>query len=102
MTKIKIPISQPVLTVIKERKLTELLPGKTRLEASGVVASNGNYYVVFDNSPQIARIKSDLTRETTQESWVNTKGKGPGFEDITYDRKPMVQSEFLAKFNSVN
>jgi len=87
MTKIKIPISLPVLTVIQERKLKELLPGQSRLEASGLVAWHGQYYVVFDSFPQIARIKSDLTRESTKESWINKKGKGPGFEDITYDRK---------------
>ena len=87
MTKIKIPISLPVLTVIQEGKLKELLPSQSRLEASGVVAWHGQYYVVFDSFPQIARIKSDLTRESTKESWINKKGKGPGFEDITYDRK---------------
>ena len=82
-----IPISHPVLTVIKERKLKELLPGQTQLEASGVVPWQGHYYVVFDSFPQIARIKSDLTRGTTKDSWVNKQGKGPGFEDITYDQK---------------
>jgi hypothetical protein len=87
ISKIKIPMSQPVLTVIKERKLKELLPCKARFEASGVVAWKGHYYVVFDNFPQIARIQSDLTRDTPKESWINKKGKGPGFEDITYDQK---------------
>ena len=43
--------------------------------------------MVFDNFPQIARIQSDLTRDTPKESWINKKGKGPGFEDITYDQK---------------
>ena len=46
MTKIKIPISLPVLTVIQERKLKELLPGQSRLEASGVVVWQGQYIVI--------------------------------------------------------
>ena len=58
-----------------------------QLEASGVVAWNDEYYVVFDNFPKIARIKSDLTRGNTKEIWVNKNGKGPGFEDIAYDKK---------------
>ena len=80
-------MNQTTLKIIKERKLKELLPGIVRLEASGVVAWKNHYYVVFDNFPKIARIKSDLTRGHTEETWVNTNGKGPGFEDIAYDKK---------------
>ena len=80
-------MDQTNLKIIKERKLKELLPGIVRLEASGVVACDNNYYVVFDNFPKIARINSDLTRGKTKEIWMNTNGKGPGFEDIAYDKK---------------
>ena len=80
-------MKQTTLKIIQERKLKELLPGSTRLEASGVVAWNTHFYVVFDNFPKIARIKSDLTRDNTKETWVNKDGKGEGFEDIAYDKK---------------
>ena len=80
-------MNQPTLKIVQERKLKELLPGIGRLEASGVVAWDNHYYVVFDNFPKIARIKSDLTRGKAKEIWANKNGKGSGFEDIAYDKQ---------------
>jgi hypothetical protein len=48
----------PQLELVKEAKLTEILGASagTRLEASGVLARGDTFYVIFDNSPHIARL----------------------------------------------
>ena len=56
--------SRRVLTLVAERKLSDLIPppkGSAVLEASGVIAKDGFYYVVFDNVRRLARVHADLT-----------------------------------------
>ena len=45
------------LVLEREAKLASLLPASAgrRLEASGVLAGDGSFYVVFDNGPDIGR-----------------------------------------------
>ena len=46
------------LHVVREVKVSDVLGDRagTRLEASGVCAHDGAYYVIFDNTSGIARI----------------------------------------------
>jgi len=51
------------LTLVCESKIRDLMPRRQsikRLEASGVLARDGYYFVVFDNRAEIARISDDL------------------------------------------
>ena len=55
--------TRPVLTLVAERKLSDLITppkGSSVLEASGVVAKDGHYYVVFDNIRRVARVLAGL------------------------------------------
>jgi hypothetical protein len=51
------------LELVREVKLFNILPGSLdpRLEASGVLAKDGLFYVIFDNLPHIACISPDLS-----------------------------------------
>lgn len=54
------------MTLVAERKLSDLIDppkGGEVLEASGVVAKGGYYYVIFDNVRRVARIHSGLQRD---------------------------------------
>ena len=77
-------MSQNTLILSEEHKLRNLLNTQKSLEASGVIALKGYYYVVFDNFPQIAKIHRNLNEGKNSNSWLNKKVKGPGFEDIAY------------------
>jgi hypothetical protein len=76
-----------VLELVKEYKVYELLPGGSandRLEASGVCVRNDFYYVIFDNSPHIARLHNSLTPGHPSNALLRQRGESAGFEDITY------------------
>lgn len=60
----KAPESAYPLTLVTEKKLSKLLP-KDALddyEASGIVASSGSLYVVFDNATRVASFDTSLSK----------------------------------------
>src|SRR6185295_13325631 len=77
----------PVMSLVAERKLADFitppLPGGV-LEASGVVAKGGDYYVIFDNVRRIARIHRGLEPGSKRHSWFGRTRDGEGYEDITF------------------
>src|SRR4051812_48032497 len=78
-----------VLRLVRERKLTDLLPAKGNgnvLEASGVVVNGDKYLVVFDNIRRIARVAPNLEPGPDHE-WVGRLRNGEGYEDIAFSRE---------------
>jgi hypothetical protein len=76
------------LRLEQETKLVELLDGAAgrRLEASGVLAKDGCFYVIFDNLPHIARLDRDLAVGAPENRlFTQERREADGFEDITYD-----------------
>jgi hypothetical protein len=80
----------PELKLLAERKLCQIVPcGEPveRWEASGVLAKDREYFVVFDDRPEVARISNDL-RLTDSNALSGVGHADYGFEGITYnDRK---------------
>jgi hypothetical protein len=77
------------MTLVAERKLSDLIEppkGSGVLEASGVVAKNGYYYVVFDNVRRLARIHSGLQPGSADHSWFGRARDAEGYEDIAFSR----------------
>jgi hypothetical protein len=76
------------LELLKEAKICDLLAdcAPPRLEASGVLASGGLFYVIFDNLPHIACIAPELSPAGTNRLIKQRRGQREGFEDIAYDR----------------
>jgi hypothetical protein len=75
------------LRLVKERRLSELIAppkGSSVLEASGVVAKGGDYYVIFDNVRQVARIDPSLLPQSPRHGWFGRRRNGDGYEDIAY------------------
>jgi hypothetical protein len=80
-------MSLPALTLVTHRKLVELIAppkGSSVLEASGVVAMGGHFYVVFDNIRRVARIDRSLAPGHGRHRWFGTRREGEGYEDIAY------------------
>jgi hypothetical protein len=77
------------LELVKEAKISDIFEGGSlnpRLEASGVLAKDGLFYVIFDNLPHIARIGPDLSSVASVNHVIKQhKGNDSGFEDIAYD-----------------
>ena len=77
------------LELVKEAKIFDILEGRSldpRLEASGVLAKDGLFYVIFDNLPHIARIGPELSPVAAVNHVIKQhKGNDSGFEDIAYD-----------------
>jgi hypothetical protein len=72
----------------REAKLASLLPPAAgrRLEASGVLAGEGCFYVVFDNGPDIGRVGSGLSAGADGNGLIRQdRGRRAGFEDIAHD-----------------
>ena len=76
----------PVLRLVKEHKLHDLLGGSAddRFEASGVCARGKFFYVIFDNSPHVARIDRSLTVGHKGNELLRQRGESIGFEDVTF------------------
>jgi hypothetical protein len=80
-------MARPVMRLLKERKLAELVAppkGSKVLEASGVIAKGGIFYVIFDNIRRVARIDPSLSPEATRHGWLGPRRSGDGYEDIAY------------------
>ena len=76
------------LELVREAKIFGLLDGSPdpRLEASGVLAKDGLFYVIFDNLPHIACIGPELARAASDNHMImQERGHREGFEDITCD-----------------
>jgi hypothetical protein len=76
------------LELVSEAKIFDILEGSLdpRLEASGVLAKDGRFYVIFDNLPHIACIGPDLAGATRDNHLImQDRGHRRGFEDIAYD-----------------
>jgi hypothetical protein len=82
------PTPMQQLELVKEAKLFDILKGALdpRLEASGVLAKDGLFYVIFDNLPHIACIGAELSADAVANHVIRQhKGHRQGFEDIAYD-----------------
>jgi len=73
---------------VAESKIYKLLKGYDsgdKFEASGVYYLNGYFYVACDNLYKIAKIKSTLPQNSTDNSLQSSGSGDSGFEGITYD-----------------
>lgn len=79
------PVEQ--LELLEEAKISELLPGVAgqRFEASGVVARDGWFYVIFDNSTNIGCIRDGLHAIEGNRLIEQSREGITGYEDIAYD-----------------
>jgi hypothetical protein len=80
----------PTLELVREHKIYELLSGGSaddRLEASGVCVRDGCFYVIFDNSPHIARLDGSLAVGSPVNTLLRQRGESAGFEDVTYHER---------------
>lgn len=75
------------LELLREAKICDVLGDRLdpRLEASGVLARDGTFYVIFDNLPDIARIGAGLSGAQRSGLIRQDRGHHRGFEDIAYD-----------------
>jgi len=76
------------LELVAEAKVFDILEGslEPRLEASGVLAKDGLFYIIFDNMPHIACIGPELSRMARDNHMImQERGHRRGFEDIAYD-----------------
>jgi hypothetical protein len=76
------------LELVREAKIFDILPGSPdpRLEASGVLALDGLFYVIFDNLPHIACISPELSRAAGRNHLImQERGHRSGFEDLAHD-----------------
>jgi len=76
------------LELVREAKVLDILGPRLdeRLEASGVLAKDGLFYVIFDNLPDIARIGPELSPAAAANAVIRQKrAHNSGFEDIAYD-----------------
>ena len=82
-------LMQP-LELVREAKIFDILPGmqKPKLEASGVLAKDGLFYVIFDNLPDIGVIDPALSAAAAANDVIRQQDGDPsGFEDIAYDSR---------------
>jgi len=73
------------LLLLRETKISEILGGQVdpRLEASGVLAKDGVFYVIFDNLADIACLDGRLSPGSNENRLIRqTRGHHRGFEDI--------------------
>jgi hypothetical protein len=87
---------RPEMTLLKECKLAKLIAppkGSKVLEASGVIAKDGMFYVIFDNIRRVARIDPSLSPESKGHGWLGRRHAGEGYEDIAYS--PHLKRFFL-------
>jgi len=80
-------VAATTLNLESERKISELLPldpSSKRWEASGVLAEDGRYFVVFDDRPAVANLSADL-ESTDSNELVGNARHDRGYEGITYN-----------------
>ena len=77
----------PTLKLVQETKIADLLPDTPRgvaHEASGVLAKDGKFFVVFDNHTSVARLSDDLLPRPMNGLFGMARGDD-GYEGITYN-----------------
>ena len=75
------------MTLVTEQRLQNLIAppkGSSVLESSGVVAKDGDYYVIFDNVRRMARVDAGLVAGSRAHGWFGQRRGGDGYEDIAY------------------
>jgi hypothetical protein len=85
----------PSLELVKEQKLYELLPGSSpddSFEATGVCRKDEHFFVIFDDTPHIARLHVSLTIGHDDNILFRRMVQTVGYVDITYAEK---LSQFL-------
>jgi hypothetical protein len=78
------------LELVNEAKIFGIFADRLdpKLEASGVLAKDGLFYVIFDNLPHIALIDPELSAAATANDVIEQKkGHDSGFEDIAYNAR---------------
>lgn len=81
-------VPQKQLELVREAKISDLFRSRLdpRLEASGVLAKDGAFYVIFDNMPHIAIIDAEVPAAAEANRIIEQQeGHRLGFEDIAYD-----------------
>jgi hypothetical protein len=77
----------PTLELVHERKVADLLPDSplgVAYEASGVLAKDGKFFVVFDNRTSVARLSDDLSPNPMNGLFGMARGED-GYEGITHN-----------------
>jgi hypothetical protein len=77
----------PALELVHESKIADLLPDaplSVEHEASGVLAKDGKYFVVFDNHTSVARLSEELVPHPMNGLFGMARVDG-GYEGITYN-----------------
>jgi hypothetical protein len=77
----------PALELIKEQKLYQLLPGSSpadSFEATGVSRKGEHFFVIFDDTPHIARLHNSLTVGHEDNILFRRMVQTVGYVDITY------------------
>ena len=77
----------PTLQLVRERKISELVPreqASKRWEASGVLAKNGQFLVVFDDRTEIARLAESL-QPHAENGLFGMARQVYGYEGIAYN-----------------
>jgi hypothetical protein len=80
-------VTAPTLKLVCERRICDLITcdeTAKRWEASGVLVKDGQYFVVFDNRTEIARVSSDL-QPNTANGLFGMAHAVDGYEGITYN-----------------
>jgi len=74
------------LELVREVRISELLKdaGDERYEASGVCLKDGYLHVIFDDNPNLLRIRVDWLHGGEEPVLLELKGTGEGYEDITF------------------
>jgi hypothetical protein len=75
------------LELVEEHKLPPLLgpEADARWEASGVRAVAGQLYVIFDNTPHVARLPLPPWPGGPRPELIRQRGESLGYEDVAYD-----------------
>ena len=75
-----------VLELVQEARISELLKdaGDKRYEASGVHLKDGYLHIIFDDNQSLLRIRADWWHVGAEPFFLDLKGTGDGYEDITY------------------
>lgn len=77
----------PSLELVKEQKLYELLPGSSpddSYEATGVCRKDQHFFVIFDDTPHIARLHVSLTLGHKDNFLFRRMVQTVGYVDITF------------------
>jgi hypothetical protein len=80
-------VTAPTLGLVREAKICELLTcgrSAARWEASGVLAKDGYFYVVFDDRAEVARFSADLRPDPTNGLFGPARADF-GYEGIAYN-----------------